>query len=368
MGNHLILVGGGTAHLKTIRSARAILRRGHTVTLVTPSDYYYYSAMGPGMLKGTYAPGEARIPIRQLAEERGVRFVAGRVVRIAPASRTLYLDAGSSLTYDVASFDVGTVVPNGLPVAAAEPVLSVKPVENLLDVRTIVRDLLKEKAVPRLLVVGGGAAGVEVSGNLAQWVRACGGRASVRLLAGEKILPGYPRKARLYALGALAASGVEVLEQAHAERLEKKHAVHGDGRTSPYDLCLIATGVQPPPLFRDSGLPTGPHGELLVNEFLQCPSQPRIFGGGDCIHFHRQALDKVGVIAVRQNPVLCHNLLSALEDRPLAPFRSCGPYVLILNLGDGTGILRRDNFAWCGRLTYRLKDFLDRRFVRRTLR
>jgi NADH dehydrogenase FAD-containing subunit len=367
MGNHLVLVGGGTAHLTTIKNAREILQRGHTVTLVTPSDYYYYSAMGPGLLKGIYAPEETRIPIRRVTEECGARFVGERVVRAAAASRTLYLESGSALTYDVVSFDVGTEVPNDILVAPGEPVVfSVKPVENLIKAREVARNLLKGED-PSFLV-GGGAAAVEIGGNLARWVRACGSRSSIRLLAGEEILPGYPRKARRYALGALAVSGVEVMEHTYVERIEKKKAVHRDGRATPFDLCFIATGVRPPALFRDSGLPTGPHGELLVNEFLQCPSDPRIFGGGDCIDFQPRPLDKVGVIAVRQNPVLHHNLLSALEDRPLMPFRSCRPYLLILNLGDGTGILRRENFAWCGRLTYRLKDFLDRRFVRKLLR
>ena len=127
----------------------------------------------------------------------------------------------------------------------------------------------------------------------------------------------------------------------------------------------MALGIQPSPLFADSGLPAGPDGGLLVNEYLHCPKHPEIFGGGDCIHFAPQPLDKVGVYAVRQNPVLCHNLLASLEGGRLRRFSPGGDYLLIYNLGDGTGILRKRGLIFSGRPAFWLKDYIDRRFMRR---
>ncbi|MHB1378179.1 MAG: hypothetical protein ACYCX0_00985 [Desulfurivibrionaceae bacterium] len=87
--------------------------------------------------------------------------------------------------------------------------------------------------------------------------------------------------------------------------------------------------------------------------------------GGDCIHFAPQPLDKVGVYAVRQNPVLCHNLLASLEGDRLRRFSPGGDYLLIYNLGDGTGILRKRGLIFSGRPAFWLKDYIDRRFMRR---
>ena len=58
-------------------------------------------------------------------------------------------------------------------------------------------------------------------------------------------------------------------------------------------------GVRPNPIFKNSGLATGPDGGLRVNEYLQSIDHPEMFGGGDCIYFEKQPLDKVGVYAVR---------------------------------------------------------------------
>ena len=40
-------------------------------------------------------------------------------------------------------------------------------------------------------------------------------------------------------------------------------------------------------------------------------------------------------------------------------------YMLILNLGDGRGILWKKKFIWNGRLAFLLKDYIDRKFMKK---
>ena len=49
MGKKLVFVGGGHAHLTSLKNLSAFRKRGHDVFLVGPSPYHYYSGMGPGM-------------------------------------------------------------------------------------------------------------------------------------------------------------------------------------------------------------------------------------------------------------------------------------------------------------------------------
>jgi NADH dehydrogenase FAD-containing subunit len=104
---------------------------------------------------------------------------------------------------------------------------------------------------------------------------------------------------------------------------------------------------------------------LLVNPFLQSTTYPELFGGGDCISLAGNPLAKVGVYAVRQNPVLLHNLMAALEGGSLNPFRPGGTYMLIMNMGNGTGIFWKKNLVLNGRPAFLLKDFIDRRFMKK---
>jgi hypothetical protein len=72
----------------------------------------------------------------------------------------------------------------------------------------------------------------------------------------------------------------------------------------------------------------------------------------------------VGVYAVRENPVLYHNLMATLEGTELESFDPGGEYLLIYNLGGGVGILCKWSFIFGGKLAFRIKDYIDRRFIK----
>lgn len=90
MSKHLLLAGGGHAHLTVMARFDEFAARGHRVTLVNPSPWHYYSGMGPGLLGGTYRPAQTRFHVRKLVEERGGRFVEEQVVRIDADRRFMH--------------------------------------------------------------------------------------------------------------------------------------------------------------------------------------------------------------------------------------------------------------------------------------
>ena len=73
---------------------------------------------------------------------------------------------------------------------------------------------------------------------------------------------------------------------------------------------------------------------------------------------------KIWVYAVRENLILFHNILATLENKPLKIFRPQKQFLLIFNLGDGTGLLLRGDVIWRGRIALRLKNYIDRKFMR----
>jgi NADH dehydrogenase FAD-containing subunit len=148
------------------------------------------------------------------------------------------------------------------------------------------------------------------------------------------------------------------------QQIDNHRIVLENGHEYAADILFHAVGVKPPPIFTRSGLSIGPDGGLRVNACLQSVDQDNIFGGGDCIYFEAEPLDKVGVYAVRQNPILYRNLLAALEGGPLERFQPGGRYLLIYNLGEGEGIFSKGMITFCGKLAFFLKDWIDRRFIR----
>lgn len=369
MNRHLVLVGGGHAHLTTISAIRSLVKRGHIVTLIAPSDHHYYSGMAPGLLAGTYRPQEVRFNVRKLATGRGGRFIRGKVVSINPHEKAVFLEDGQRVLYDVISFNVGSATPSGIPVAGSTRVFTVKPIDRILEGRNAVRDSGKSGGSGNsleLVVIGGGPAGVEVSGALWRLTREERIEGRVTLLTGSGLLDSHPERFRDKARRSLLKRGIIIKEGARVASIGSSRVSLEDGSEIGAHIVFIATGVRPSRLFSESGLPTGEDGGLLVNDYLQCVKYPEIFGGGDCISVQDWNLARAGVYAVRQNPVLLHNLSAALEDKPLQSFNPGNPnFLLILNLGDSTALLKKGNFIWKGAIAFKLKDFIDRRFMRK---
>ncbi len=364
MPKHLVFVGGGHAHLTALIRLRDTVRSGHRVTLIGPSPYHYYSGMGPGLLSGIYRPAEARFHVKKMAQDRGATFLEDRVVLVDPVRRTLVLGSGAEVRYDAVSFNTGSGVPLDLLHPSGDNIFPVKPIENLLAARRKILEAAAGKRI-RAVVVGGGPAGVEISANLGHLGRETGRIGGITLVSRSPVLGDFPEKARAQVRGALARWGVVSIEGVAAESVASGMVRLENGMRLEGDMVFVAVGIRPSPLFRNSGLPTGEDGGMLVNDCLQCVDHPELFGGGDCISLAGSPLARVGVYAVRQNLPLHRNLSAFLEGRPLQRFDPGGDYLLILNLGDRTGLFRRKGIVWSGRLAFQLKNYLDTRFMRK---
>ena len=364
MVKRLVLIGGGHAHMVTLANLARFTNKGFEVTVIQPSAYHYYSGMGPGMLSRIYKAEEIRFATRHVVEKQGGHFVLGKAVTIDPVSRTVTLEDGETLGYDVLSCNAGSYVPVMGSSPASENTYSVKPIEKLLEAQSRLLELAAQRPIT-VGIVGGGPSAVEIAGNAWRLLRDYGTHAArIQVFAGTRLMNRLPEDIRRRAHQSLSGRGIEIVESSYVKDVQGRELTLESGERYALDFIFMALGVKPSRIFAESDLPMGPDGGLLVNEYLQCTRYPEIFGGGDCIYFEKQPLDKVGVYAVRENPILWHNLLSYLEEQPLRPFDPGGDYLLIYNMGDGTGILKKKSIVFGGRLAFIIKDYIDRKFIR----
>ena len=357
----IVLAGGGHAHLHTLRRTAELTRRGFDVTLVDLSPYLYYSGMATGVVSGVYAPKEDRIDVRRLVETGGGSFVEGRIREVHAKDRALVLEDGRTVRYDAASFCLGSTAPRE---GMHGDVLPVKPVENAAEVNRRLRVWDGDRPV-RLLVVGGGAAGCEVAANALALLekRGDGGEVTVAERGGS-LLEGSPERARRSIEAHLEGRGARVLTDTEVVSHGSGRARTADGRSLPYDLAVIAVGIEANGgVFRASGLPVGPCGGLWVDRTLRSVADGRILGGGDAVSYRGLGLPKLGVFAIRQGPVIYHNLQAVLRGEPLREYEPQKRFLYVLNLGDGTGLAVYGRLVWRGRLAWKLKNHIDRRFI-----
>lgn len=365
MGKKLILVGGGHAHMTTLENIDGFVEVGVDVTVIGPSEYHYYSGMGPGMLGGTYHPSDIRFATKWVVKKLGGTFIKDKVTRIDPERREVFTQAGQVLSYDVISFNAGSYVPMDMAAENHGNIYSVKPIEKLMEAATRLKDLFARKKVV-VSIVGGGPSAAEVAGNIRQLAdKSNHYMPQIRIFAGRKFMSRFEESVRSRVIGSLEKRGIQILENDYVTQVNMFEIQLASGEAFPTDFTFMALGVKPSSIFEDSGLPVGSDKGLLVNQYLQSVGYPEIFGGGDCICFQEQPLDKVGVYAVRQNPILLHNIMAQLTDGDLETFDPGPEYLLIFNLGDGFGVLKKKQWVFGGGIAFKIKDFIDQRFMKK---
>ncbi|WP_203074447.1 FAD-dependent oxidoreductase [Falsiroseomonas ponticola] len=358
MQRHLLLVGGGHAHVEVLRHFAAKPLPGWRLTLLTREAHSPYSGMLPGVIAGLYREEQALIDIQALAARAGAEAVIDRATGIDLAARRVHRAGGEARPFDLLSIDTGATPDTAGVPGAARHALPLKPIDALLP---RLRALL-EAAPARLGVVGAGAAGVEVALAL----RARLPSASVTLVAGVAgVLPGFPDKARARATEALAARRIAIQQGEDVAEVVAEGLVFPRAAPLALDAVLWATGAAAPAWLAETGLERDRAGFLRVDACLRAIGQDRIFACGDCAGFDPQPLPKAGVVAVRQGPVLARNLRAAAEGHAPRPYRPQSDWLVLLSLGDRRAIGTRNGVVVSGRAAWWLKDRIDRRFMAR---
>lgn len=363
MSKRLVLAGGGHAHMMLLANIGEFTSQGHQVTVVQPSDYHYYSGMGPGMLSTHYSSDDIRFHTRFVVERQGGEFIKAKATKIDAPNNTLHTENGDLLPYDVLSCNVGSFVPFSAIEGKTANIYSAKPIERLLEAQRHLIELCNTGKIS-IAVVGGGPAAVEIVGNARHLAQTTGcDNIEVSLFAGKKLMSDYSNSIQKIIRRNFQQRQIRIDESAYVEKIVDGAIILENGAEHTPDIIFLATGVKPSSIFASSGLSTGPDGGLLVNSKLQSTEYQNIFGGGDCIYHAPSPLAKVGVYAVRENPILLQNIQAALRESPLTDFSPGGNYLLIFNLGEGKGALQKGPFIWGGKSSFWIKDYIDRKFM-----
>lgn len=360
----IVLLGAGHAHVEVLRRFARHPQPGARLTLIGREAHTPYSGMLPGLLRGDYGFDEAHIDLAPLAAAAGARLILREAEGIDLAARAVRFAGRPALPYDILSINVGGVpaMPEGVAATPEGTGVPVKPIARFLDRLAGLEARLAPGA--RIAVVGGGAGGVELALALAARFA---GRARLALVCNDVApLPGAPPRARALARAALAEAGVETLFGVAALRREGGRLALSDGSAIDVSEVLWATGAVAPPLLAASGLACDARGCVRVGADLRSVSDPHVFAAGDCATLEGQALPKAGVWSVRAGPVLAENLRRAVAGRTLRRWRPQRHALAILGTGGGRAIAWRSGspgFVLSGRLAWRWKDRIDRRFM-----
>lgn len=337
--------------------------------LVDPGGFWH-AGIAAGMLGGQHDASEGRLDPARLATHHDVTPIRGRLASLDPETKQARLEDGRTLDFSLLSLNLGSSSPCPPPSSPGPRVWAIKPIPRLLALRHCLEREFAYGSAPRIVVVGGGASGVEVACQLRELARRFGARAEILLVTrGERLLKGAPAGAVRWLMRHLARQDVtvrcDVNVTGHAPGgVTFSAADHAWGEDSlqwlAADHVVHAAGLAPPEGLERLGLPLIPERGLAVEETLQSPGSPDVFAVGDCAAHIQRVLPKLILHDRHQAAVLADNLSARLTGGPLTPYVPRRVAVTILDLG-GQGLAIYGRRWWGGRLALAWKRRLDRR-------
>jgi pyridine nucleotide-disulfide oxidoreductase family protein len=337
---------------------------GLDVVLITPSKYQNYSGMLPGWVAGHYTQAQCRVDLDPLVQAAGARLVLDQIVGMDAARRCIGFADGLHVEYDLLSLDVGSETDTSWLETLGDKLLPVKPLDNFFASWPRILAAAKAKKNYKLVVVGGGAAGVEMALAAQQAFTRAGVDGHVDLVASESgLLPGH-------------AQGVQIRVQRFAERAGLGlHFARGvgaedgvllaDGHLVPADQVIAATGARPAVWLGLSKLGLDERGYILVDRYHRSVSHPNVFAAGDVCARTDAAMSRSGVHAVHAGPVLAENLLAIVNGGSLRPYSPKRRSLYLLSCGTRYAVASWGRWSAEGQWVWHWKDWIDQGFIRR---
>ena len=314
---HILVLGGGYVAITLTRGLRRQIRRGEVeVTVVSRENFHFWHGFIGEMITGRIAPGNVLSPVRRIF--RPARVYVGEVEAVDLARREVTVSRQRDglrecLTYDHLVIALGTTDRLDAYPGLAQHAFRLRTYDDCFRLRNhiltmaemaeIERDPAERRRLLTFFVAGGGFAGSEIAGELADYLRLIAPEYPrlrpedwrvVLVHPGETLLPelyanylkerkaGFPRLVS-FAARHLDRLGVEIISNQRVTAVTPHQVVLGDGQRIPTRTVISAVGSKPIPLLdRIEGLPRGEQGRIQVEATMQVVGWSNVWAGGDC--------------------------------------------------------------------------------------
>lgn len=338
----VVVVGAGFAGLN---AARELARGGALVALVDHHPYTTFQPLLYQVATAGLSAADTSYPLRAFAGKYpNLRVRVAGLGKLHLDDKRVELDDGTAIDYDYLVLASG-VTTNWLGIKGAEE--HAMPLYGVRDAVTLRRRLQRcleeiaegKRPTGHVVVVGGGATGVEIAGTMAELRRRTlplthpeikPDQTSVTLVERfDYVLAPYKPRLRDAAAHALRERGVRLRLGSTVAAVEPEAVVLADGTRLHSDATVWALGVTAPDEVAECGLPQGKGGRVVVTEALNLEERPEVFVAGD-LALPPDPLPQLAQPAVQMGKHVGRQILAAAQGRPLKPFSYRDPGIMAI--------------------------------------
>lgn len=330
---NLLLLGAGYGGIHT---AIGLEKAGQPFTILNKHDYHTFTTLLHEPAGGRNEFDHYAVALGEVLRSERSQLQQATVTRIDPTAQVVETTAGR-YDYDVLVVALGNAPEYfGIP-GLAEHALVLRSLESARQIRAQIEQSFadwhkdRDPAKLRIVVGGAGLTGVELCGELAEWMpELCNHYgvplADVELInleAAPTILPMLDPQLQQTAAEVLRAKGVRLrtstaIVQVAAGRVELK-----GGETIHAQTIIWTGGVRANPLLAAAGFEVDARGRAKVRDTLQAVDHDNVFIIGDSACFIEadgKPLPPTGQAASQMGDHAARNVVRYLQGQPLLPF------------------------------------------------
>lgn len=338
----VLIIGGGFAGVAT---AQKLTKKGINITLVDRKDYFEVTF---AVLRNVTAPEAQGNRSRKLYRDFiGGSFEQGSIASLNAKQATL--TNGDVICFKQAVIASGSRYPS-LPLAKSN---------SQFDYAGRNQEMLTEHAslaaAKSVLVMGGGAVGVELAGEIAS---AFPDKEITLSHSGDVLLQGMKPKAQLKAYEQLTAKGVKV-------KFNSRFTVDNNGKEDQYrcaktndiikvDKVYTCVGMIPNTEFLQAELASSldDQGLIEVDAFMNVKGYDNLYALGDCATLDSH---KHGYLASVQGGMLADVILKKAIGKKVKPYKT-PPLAIITPTGTDTGVAQMPFGVFTAKFLVNLKQ------------
>lgn len=355
----IVIVGGGFGGVKA--ALELSKHDNFAVTLVSDrADFWYYPTLyhtATGMSRDLSV-----IPLKHLFNNKPVEIIYACVNGLDRAAKTVTLDKGEPIAYDSLILALG-VITNffGIP-GLQEFAYGIKTIDEAERFKKHLHEQVTSEHKPDLnyVVVGGGATGIELAGNLGHYIHyimkhhgISDRKVHVDLVEGAPhLMPRMPKAVGKAIEKQLRSLSVRLYLDTKVEGLSAD-ALTVSGKPIRSHTVIWTAGMANNPFFAQNDFVITDHRKVQVDEFLRAEKGIYVIGDNADTPFSGMAQT-----AIYDAEFVAHNLVKEAENEPKLAYRPKKP-VYVTPAGPNWAAVEWGKFHVYGKLGWFLRQAGD---------
>ena len=353
----IVVIGAGLAGIRAIKK---LARTNAELILIDRNNYHTFVPLLYQVATGFISPEIVAYPIRKYLRSLGrVRFIQAQVEEIDLEAK-IVKSKSIDLNYDYLVLATGSKARFLGVDGAAKFAL---PMRTLTDAVAIHHRLIsnferasrcsdrdKRTQLLTIVIVGGGATGVELSGSIQEFTKVTLARdyptldpRTVKVIlihSSSTLFPDYPEQLGKYTLKQLLRRGVKVHLRSRVSRVFSEAIELDNGMLIEAAAIIWTAGVEAAHP-QANQIPTANKDKICVTSTLQLPNYPQVYAVGDVALVKQNGEPLLGIApeALQQGTTVAHNLRRQIRELSPKPFN-------YFNKGKAAIIARNSGIAY----------------------